>query len=158
MGISGILELEQKNTQIILHKEGLFIRVYERSAYLFVKHIKAYNLTKKFYKNVKQEVVYLGFPKGSFSKIEAICKEQGLIKEEKNNQIKITGFTGFEENDFVNWKNNIALIESERVVQNPRSHSLKENKIIEKLRDFSVVNKTPIECQAFIVELQNELV
>jgi len=76
MGISNILELEQVNTQILLHKEGLFLRAYEHSAYLFVKYIKAYNLTKKFYKNVKQEVVYLGFPQSSFSKIEAICKEK----------------------------------------------------------------------------------
>jgi len=76
MGIRDILESEQENTQIILHKEGLFIRVYERSAYLFVKHIKSYKLTKKFYKNVKQEVAYLGFPQSSFSKIEDICKEQ----------------------------------------------------------------------------------
>ncbi len=84
MVISDILELEKENTNIILHKEGLFIRVYERSAYLFVKHIKTYNLTKKFYKNVKQEVVYLGFPQSSFSKIEAICKEQNLTVKESN--------------------------------------------------------------------------
>jgi hypothetical protein len=164
MKILEILELEQENTQIILHKEGLFIRVYERSAYLFTKHLKAYNITKKFYKNVKQEVVYLGFPQNSFSKIEDICKEKNLtVKEEKNHisttlNIKITGLTNFTENEFVNWKNNIALIESEGVALSPRPHSLKENEIIEKLRNFSVVSKTPIDCQAFIVELQNELV
>ncbi len=59
MAISGILELEKDNTQIILHIEGLFVRVYDRSAYLFSKHIKAYNLSKNFYKNVKQEESYL---------------------------------------------------------------------------------------------------
>ena len=72
MGISEILELEQENANIILHKEGLFIRIYERSSYLFAKHIKAYNLTKKFYKNVKQEVVYWGFPQNNFLKNETI--------------------------------------------------------------------------------------
>ena len=156
MKILEILELEQENTQIILHKEGLFIRVYERSAYLFVKQIKAYNLTKKFYKNVKQEVVYLGFPQSSFSKIEAICKENNLTVKEENNQIKIIGIISFTENEFLNWKNNIALIKSEGVALIPRS--LKENTIIEKLRNFPLVNKTPIDCQQFIVELQNELV
>ena len=106
MGISEILKLEQANTRIILHKEGLFIRVYERSAYLFVKHIKAYNLTKKFYKNVKQKVVYLGFPQNSFSKIESICNEKNLSLKQENNQIQIIGLTSFTENEFVNWKNN----------------------------------------------------
>ena len=134
MGISDILDLEQENSDIILHKEGLFIRVYERSAYLFTKHIKEYNLTKKFYKNVKKEVVYLGFPQSSFSKIEAICKENNLTVKEAYNQIKIIGIISFTENEFVNWKNNIALIESEGVAQIPRSHSLKENEIIEKIR------------------------
>lgn len=46
MGIKDILELEKENKQLILHKEGLFIKVYERSAYLFTKHINI-NLFKK---------------------------------------------------------------------------------------------------------------
>lgn len=58
MVILDILALEKENTQIILHKEGLFIRAYERSAFMFTKHIKEYTITKKFYKNAKQEVVY----------------------------------------------------------------------------------------------------
>ena len=99
MVISNILEFEQENTQIILHKEGLFVRAYERSAYLFAKHIKAYSLTKKFYKNVKQEVVYLGFPQNSFSKIESICKEKNFTVQKKN-QIKITGLKSFTESNF----------------------------------------------------------
>ena len=112
MVISDILELEQENTQIILHKEGLFIRTYERSAYLFVNHIKAYNTTKKFYKNVKQEVVYLGFPQSSFSKIDGICKEQNLSVKEEDNLIKITGLASFIENEFANWKKEIPLWQS----------------------------------------------
>ena len=109
MVISNILKLEQGNTQIILHKEGLFIRAYERSAYLFTTYIKAYNLTKKFYKNVKQDAVYLGFPQNSFSKIESICKDNNLSVKEEDSQIKITGFTSFTEQDFLSWKNSISL-------------------------------------------------
>ena len=37
----------------MLHKEGLFIRAYEYSAFLFVKHIKEYQTTKKYYKTYK---------------------------------------------------------------------------------------------------------
>ena len=157
MKILDILELEQENTQIILHKEGMFWRAYEHSAFLFVKHIKEYSLTKKFYKNVKQEVVYLGFPKNSISKIENICKKQNLSFTEENNQIKIIGLKAFDKNDFLSWKNNITISESESVAQSPCPHSLKENEIIEKIRKFLVISKTPIECQAFIVELQSEL-
>lgn len=111
MGILNILELEAENQQIILHNEGLFIKAYERSAYLFTKHIKAYKLTKKFYKNVKQEVVYMGFPKNSFSKIENICKEQGFqLNKEKEKQIEIIGIKSFVENEFLSWKLKISLL------------------------------------------------
>lgn len=36
MGILNFLELEAENQQIILHNEGLFVKAYERSAYLLV--------------------------------------------------------------------------------------------------------------------------
>jgi hypothetical protein len=65
----------------------------------------------------------LGFPK-----IEAICKEQNLIIKENDDistTLNITGLTSFTENEFLNWKNNIALIESEGVALN---HTLTFNK------------------------------
>lgn len=130
MGIKNILELEKENKQIILHKEGLFIKVYERSAYLFTKHIKAYKLTKKFYKNVKQEVVYLGFPQNSLSKIESICKEQGFqLNKEKEKQIEIIGIKNFKENEFLNWKSKISLLQNERIGQSSSSYLFNENSI-----------------------------
>ena len=144
------------NTQILLHKEGLFVRAYEHSAYLFTSHIKLYNITKKFYKNVNQEVVYLGFPQSSLSKIESICKEHNLTITEDSSLIKITGVVGFLENEFVNWKNKIPVQQSAKILSQPSSN-LQENKIIAELKAFNLVNKTPIECQSFIVELQNKI-
>lgn len=35
MVISDILDLEQENTNVILYNEGLFIRAYEKSAFMF---------------------------------------------------------------------------------------------------------------------------
>jgi len=61
MKINEIITFEAENTSsIILHKEGLFWRAYEKSAFLFIRHIKEYQITKKYYKNVKAEIVYLG--------------------------------------------------------------------------------------------------
>jgi hypothetical protein len=158
MGIKNILELEKENQQIILHKEGLFIKVYERSAYLFTKNIKEYKLTKKFYKNVKQEVVYMGFPQNSFSKIERICKEQGFqLNKEKEKQIGIIGIESFVENEFLSWKLKISLLQNEPTSKNPNAYAIKENVILKKIHNFSVISKTPIECQQFIVALQQEL-
>ena len=56
--ILDIFDLEQEKSNIILYKGSLFIRSYGYSAYLFAKYVKAYNLNKKCYKNVKQDVGY----------------------------------------------------------------------------------------------------
>ncbi len=158
MGIKDILQLEKENTQILLIKEGLFWKAYERSAYMFIKHIKTYRLTKKFYKNVKQEVVYLGFPQNSISNIKSICKEKKLELQIENNQIIISGFRGFNKDEFVSWKKDIQLF-SVSSTQNRTDTiiSPSENKLVEKIKSFNLINKTPIECQQFIVELQTEL-
>ena len=91
---------------------GLFWRAYEHSAFLFIKTLKKYSLTKKFYKNIEQEVIYLGFPKSAFLKIEEICTEKKLRLNTEDEQIKITGFDNFLEREFANWKNAIPLCQS----------------------------------------------
>ena len=106
MKIQDILELEQENTNsIILHKEGLFWRAYEMSAYLFTHYIKKYKITKKFYKNVQQEVVYLGFPQNALQSLLQFSKEKDINKEET--QI-IIGKYEFTNDDFLKWKTNLA--------------------------------------------------
>ncbi len=47
MKIFDIVKKEKDNSNIVLlHKEGLFWRAYERSAFLFVKYIKEYQVIK----------------------------------------------------------------------------------------------------------------
>ncbi len=61
--IREIIELEQKNDKIILHRDGIFYKAYEISAYIFIHHIKQYEAKTKYYKNIKQDIVYM-VPKG----------------------------------------------------------------------------------------------
>jgi len=150
MKISEIVKTEQENTQIVLHKEGLFYRVYERSAFLFVKYIKEYQVIKKYYKIVKQEVAYLGFPQSSFSKIELVCKEQSLQIKEDSKQIKITGLKSFTEREFINWKDEI-------IKQEKKASGLKENDILKQISDFPLASKTPIETQQFLYNIQKQI-
>ncbi len=55
-----------------LYKEGLFWRAYEVSAYLFVSYIKAYQATKKYYKVVEDDVIYIGFPHSQIKRVSGI--------------------------------------------------------------------------------------
>lgn len=150
MKIKDILQLEIANTDsIILHKEGLFFRAYERSAYLFSENVKHYQLTKKFYKNVKQEIVYLGFPANVLEQILEIVKN----KETENKEIQIIiGKYNFCEDDFTKWKQTVKLRQVVKTLP-----KVEQSNIQAKILNFSVISKTPIECQEFIIELQKEL-
>jgi glucose-6-phosphate 1-dehydrogenase len=44
--------------------------------------MEAYQITKKFYKNAKQEVVYLGFPANILQQILEIAKEKEISENE----------------------------------------------------------------------------
>ena len=153
MRISEILKKEGKNTgSIFLFKEGLFWRAYEHSAFLFVQHIKKYSITKKYYKNVNTEVVYCGFPENTLNEILKLVENKTISKKDK--QIIISGFD-INKQEFEKWKGGIAAYQkSEGMASSPCSHY---EKIIEKIKMFGVVNKTPIECQQFLIELQSEL-
>lgn len=150
MKIKEILKIERENTEsIFLHKEGLFWRAYEHSAYLFTLYIKEYKITKKFYKNVNAEVVYLGFPANALQSLLQFSKEKDINKEET--QI-IIGKYEFTNNDFLKWKAGTQLWQSSETLP-----KFEQSDIIEKIKNFPVVGKTPIECQQFLIELQSEL-
>ena len=66
--LSEILQNECTNTHILyFYREGVFYKAYEHSAYLFVKHVKPFQVKKRMVKSVKQEVVSIGFPINSLT-------------------------------------------------------------------------------------------
>ena len=81
MKISKIVKREEGNKDIVLHKEGLFCLpreilyislggwAYKHSAFLFVNNIKEYNEMHNYFKNIGQDVVYIGFQDSYYDKI-----------------------------------------------------------------------------------------
>jgi len=146
MKIADILILENKYPNaIILHKEGLFWRAYEKSAFLFTQNIKAFKLTKKYIKNVKTNIVYLGFPENSLVKILEYIGKKEIIKQEK--YFVISKYE-INKNNFTDWKNSIDITITK---------TLSSTTISEKIRNYPIIAKTPIECQQFLIELQTEI-
>ena len=61
--ISDILKREElQNPRIYLHKEGIFWKAYQYSAYQIVQRQVNIKPKKKFIKTVSCEIVSLGFP------------------------------------------------------------------------------------------------
>lgn len=165
MNISGIIELEKENEgSIILHREGLFWRAYEQSAYFFCNHIKAYQVKKKFYKNLNAHIAVMGFPDSALDAIFKAIDGKSVVQEEK--LIKIGGYLA-NEDSFLAWKEEIKGSEStpnevSTVAENQKAYSLNPEhnlftELLQDIRKFPVVSKTPIECQQFIIELQKQL-
>ena len=155
MGIKEILEVENANAgSINLFKEGIFWRVYQKSAYLFTKHIKDLKAIKKFYKNVNSEVVYAGFPDTILPRIEMMAESKNF-KFEKCNE-KHCSISGFEpDNGFEEWFKSIPPYpvpdKLYLVGKTPPQQNLEglTHEIIQKIKEYQVSNKTPLETVNF---------
>jgi hypothetical protein len=167
MKIKDILKIEQNNkTSIFLIKEGFFWRAYERSAYHFVQNIKKFQITKIYVKKVKQEIIFLGFPDSILEQILKIVETihvSSLHVIKKETIIEIQGFAdtqGFEQ-----WKEGIKLkvnpvrdVACNVSTSHPCIFALSNfNHIIEKIREYPIINKTPVQAFNFLAELKNEI-
>jgi hypothetical protein len=164
MKLANVISEEAKNTgSIIMHREGLFWRAYERSAFMFTLHLKQYSATKKFFKTVSSEIAFIGFPNQTLNQI--IGKAEGKEVKQSESRICIGGFE-FDNEAFLIWKNGIDLTEKPKVEKIDRAsddtnviektHS-EQSMIIDRIKNFPVISKTPLECQQFIIEIQHQL-
>jgi hypothetical protein len=153
MKIAEIISLEHANEGIVLYKEGIFWRAYELSAYRFVTSIKKYNVLCKFYKNIKQDVVYMGFPISYMDTITELCRAKGYNIEQRVNSIHIacnTDAIGYE-----NWKLNI--LQSETMSESEDDRSIKKSEILSNIVAYPLATKTPMEAQQFLYDVQLRL-
>ena len=159
MRIFDIYKLEHENPDCcFLIKDGIFWRAYEKSAMLFHRHIKSYEIKKTHFKGINTTLVFLGFPDTGLEKIKALCLEKGLETGIEDKQIKISGFLnsdGFDE-----WK--INFIKNQPMAAEPeQDYKMKDqtigldvNELIESIRFFPIASKSPMECQQFLYQLQ----
>jgi len=84
MKTEDILTIEEASeNRINLVRDRLFWQAWNRSAFLFVTHIKKYQVHKRFIQKVSQDVAWLGFPKNALEKIEQLVKEKGWSFEQR---------------------------------------------------------------------------
>ncbi|MBQ6155939.1 MAG: four helix bundle protein [Bacteroidales bacterium] len=106
MKIEEILRIESTNTDsIILFKEGIFLRAYERSAMRFTEYIAEFKVFKRHFKVVNADVCYLGFPYSNHK----ILFESSQIKNYSETGYYLVIFGCPSKGDFEIWKANIQL-------------------------------------------------
>jgi len=173
METTEILRTEHNNTGTIhLYKEGIFWRAYENSAMLFCENIKKYIIQKKFVKKINSEILYLGFPDSVLLMVISLAKEKNfeIATQEKFITIKgsflIPDFQQKRSETPVNpdsnsyrYKNKVRCTERHTKLAEVPVEVDGDNlsRIYCGIKNFPVLLRTPLQCQQFIVELQNEI-
>jgi hypothetical protein len=158
MKMQEVVTIEKDNTNnCYLIKEGLFWRAYEKSAFWFTNNLKPYTITKKHFKGLNSDVVYLGFPNTAISELLSLAKSKGYTVDSQEKLITIRGIESLD--GFEQWK---AVIPYQMTGDNSKGTlSEPEEKydsgLVARIRKFPVAERTPIECQQFVTELQNTI-
>ena len=132
--------------ELILFKEGLFWRGYEQSAYWLHRRF-GFKPTKKYIKQLSQEVVSVGFPDASFRKFfpdaQSVGKECMIVVGDKDD--------GY----YTEWKTTLPLRENKLSKQESTNSSAE--RVAERLRAFALENSTPMDCMNLVAELKRML-
>lgn len=154
-------KIEHENpNQIHLYREGMFWKAYNQSAFHFFRLIKPYLVKKRYVKELKTEIVSMGFPHSILDDMLERLESVSVSTEKGEKEICIclqAPQTGYEE-----WFQQFEVEEKSdspnRVgspVPEPDIHITKG--IIQALRDFPIMQKTPLEVQLFVLQLQEQL-
>lgn len=157
--LAEILSKEIGNTDTIyFYREGVFYKAYEQSAYLFVHHVKPFQVKKRFVKSVKREVVTIGFPTNSlysyFAK-EQVVESENEAKAELNQKIDSV--------DFEQWRASIPVSEDLPTSTTKEIHNTliittaSEKNVVMQVRMFPIEAKTALDCMLFLSEIKKQL-
>ena len=165
MTIEDIIKAETgNNNTVILFREGIFWKAYEKSAYAFCKYIKSFMVKKRYIRSINDEIVSIGFP---MSSTQTILQGRTILLEEERKMI--VSVDRIDHEDFTAWKKEQTLTLARPSPVNTfsgmtHSNSFEafgcsnlEKEIISRLKLFSLENKTPIECMLFLSEIKKQL-
>ena len=154
------LKAEVGNERTIrLWPEGTFYKAYERSAYLFVKQVRPYQVRKRYVDVVAQNVVSVGFP-------QSVLKSLGVNSHsERDGSVTFGVDTPLDEQQYLQWYDDIQPTDKVRVQPSaPEKGAVVDENItgstsfiLRRLREFNLANATPTQCLLLVSELQNML-
>ncbi len=142
---------------IILHRKGIFWRAYQNSAFLFYTHFRPLKVTVKFVKVVGAEVAYLGFPEKVLEEILQLASDRDWKFERLDSQVRITTSEIMGREAYEEWL--ISMRSKQVEMETPEeTGTISEWKtVIEKLRSYPILEKSPLETQQFVLNLQKEI-
>ncbi len=138
------------------YHEGVFLVAYEQSAYLFYRFVHQYKVIRKTVKAVATDVVSIAFPRTIANSLF-----DGRYCEENDGAVVVAlcDDESYTDAEYAEWRAGVPMTA-------PTSHAKKSQSgkgvddnidIIERIREFPLDNRTPIECMVFLSELKRSL-
>ena len=148
--INDKLKAEERNERTVrLWPEGMFFKAYERSAYLFVHHVRAYQVQCKYYKVCNGDVVSIGFPQKTLPSLGCVYVENA------DGTVSIPVDTEIDEQAFQEWK--AYLPKAQPMSVDGSGEEGVEDDVLQLLRQFNLASSTPMEAMLFVSDLQRML-
>lgn len=123
---------------VVLFREGTFWKAYEKSAFVLAKRYD-FKPTKRYIKNVQEEIVSIGFPANQLSKYlsNAVVQNEGA-------NVRALVKDPCEERAFEDWKNGLTVKEKKTpvvpVTKIPLPEELKFDPFVELPKNFYLDN------------------
>lgn len=175
MTVKDIIHLESGNqTTIILLREGIFWKAYEKSAYAFFHQIHPYKPTRKWVQTIKGDLISLGFPMAS---ADTVLKDREILLRQEDRLVIAT--VPIAQGEFELWKQSVTMTLPEAgrktadrnggIVNTPpqvlqpateatvTAVNVFYEQMAESIRNFNLESKTPVECMLFLMELKRKL-
>ena len=152
----------ETGNRIHFYREGMFWKLYNQSAFNFSQRVKQYLLKKKYIKEVKSWIVTMGFPDVVLKENLERLREYTLSVNVSEKVVEVElkeGLPGYQEwfEEIKEEVNGEREVKEEGTVPVVGNEDEKE-RILKDIRDFPILQKTPLDVQMFFIELQNRVV
>lgn len=172
--LTDILDVEKRRTtpeshrKLYLWADGTFFRAYEWSAWLCVRYIKQFKVTKRMVKSVGADMLFVGFPQTSLDKFlpqntERIDNDDKSVTLTLPPDLVCADEGSTLENDFQNWRTAVPLVEgkntdSQGAASVPSlSSPMSMTGIFKEVLNFPIEQKSPIDSMLFLADVKRRL-
>ena len=152
----------ETGNRIHFYREGMFWKLYNQSAFNFSQRVNQYLLKKKYIKEVKSWIVTMGFPDVVLKENLERLREYTLSVNVSEKVVEVElkeGLPGYQEwfEEIKEEVKGVREVKEEGTVPVVGNEDEKE-RILKDIRDFPILQKTPLDVQMFFIELQNRVV
>lgn len=147
------IALATDGTRLCLHKEGIFYKLYNRQAMLFVENVKDLKVKAKFVKTVNETVYSCGFPASIIEDVKGRLRDIGGCFEESPEMLVVAGVSWSSESDYDLW----CQRQKEDAVRKERPQTAGALDLAREIAGFQVMHSTPMDAMNFIITLQAKI-